>query len=168
MRTLRQWLVLALAITTLILAPGCAEDSSSTTDPNGGTAGNGGTTGTGGDAGGEAGAAGSGGEAGGEADERELPQRKLDRGHVEEVRVPPFELQQLRIRQAAEPANDRAVGLTKRRPERDEDPAGAPRGRRGARFRFDQPATEQRRHERSDQSPDGVYWQSDPAYRWRQ
>ena len=37
MRTLRQWLVLALAISSLVLATGCAEDSSSTTDADGGS-----------------------------------------------------------------------------------------------------------------------------------
>ena len=54
MRTLRQWLVLALAISSLVLATGCADDSS-TTDTDGGNAGQGGSagsTGTGGDAGG--------------------------------------------------------------------------------------------------------------------
>lgn len=68
MRTLRQWLVISLAISTLVLGTGCADDSEAGTDAN--TAGTeAGATGQGGEAGGEAGSAGAGegGEAGGEA-----------------------------------------------------------------------------------------------------
>ena len=58
MRTLRQWLVLALAISSLVLATGCADDSSSTTESDAGNEAG---------AGGEAASTGQGGDAGGEA-----------------------------------------------------------------------------------------------------
>ena len=67
MRTLRQWLVLSLAISALVLSTGCAEDSDAGTDNNTGGNGNsmsgvGGEGGAAGEGGAEGGAAGQGGE----------------------------------------------------------------------------------------------------------